>query len=25
VFLDTPFGGGRHQQRVDKISRLETS
>ena len=23
VFLDTPFGGGRHQQRVDKISGLE--
>jgi ribose 5-phosphate isomerase B len=23
VFLDTPFEGGRHQRRVDKISQLE--
>jgi RpiB/LacA/LacB family sugar-phosphate isomerase len=23
IFLDTPFDGGRHQRRVDKISRLE--
>jgi ribose 5-phosphate isomerase B len=23
VFLDTPFSGGRHQQRVDKIRHLE--
>jgi ribose 5-phosphate isomerase B len=24
VFLDTPFDGGRHQRRVDKISALES-
>jgi ribose 5-phosphate isomerase B len=24
TFLDTPFEGGRHQQRLDKITRLET-
>jgi ribose 5-phosphate isomerase B len=24
VFLETPFAGGRHQRRVDAISRLET-
>jgi ribose 5-phosphate isomerase B len=23
IFLDTPFGGGRHQRRVDKISALD--
>ncbi|HOC16641.1 MAG TPA: ribose 5-phosphate isomerase B [Vicinamibacterales bacterium] len=23
IFLDTPFEGGRHQRRVDKVSRLE--
>jgi ribose 5-phosphate isomerase B len=23
VFLDTPFGGGRHQRRVDKIADIE--
>jgi ribose 5-phosphate isomerase B len=23
VFLDTPFSGGRHQQRIDKIARLD--
>lgn len=23
VFLDTPFGGGRHQQRIDKIAALD--
>jgi len=23
VFLDTPFSGGRHQQRIDKITRLD--
>ena len=23
AFLDTPFGGGRHQRRVDKISAIE--
>lgn len=23
IFLDTPFGGGRHQRRVDKITALE--
>ena len=23
IFLDTPFEGGRHQRRVDKIARLE--
>jgi ribose 5-phosphate isomerase B len=23
VFLDTPFAGGRHQQRIDKITNLE--
>jgi ribose 5-phosphate isomerase B len=25
VFLDTPFSGGRHQQRVDKIAALDSS
>jgi len=25
TFLDTPFGGGRHQRRVDKISALDHS
>jgi ribose 5-phosphate isomerase B len=25
IFLDTPYDGGRHQQRVDKISALEVS
>jgi ribose 5-phosphate isomerase B len=25
VFLDTPFAGGRHQQRIDKITNLEES
>jgi ribose 5-phosphate isomerase B len=25
LFLDTPFAGGRHQRRVDKISALEAS
>ena len=25
TFLDTPFGGGRHQRRVDKISALDRS
>jgi ribose 5-phosphate isomerase B len=25
TFLDTPFGGGRHQKRVDKISALDHS
>ena len=24
LFLDTPFGGGRHQPRIDKIGQLET-
>jgi ribose 5-phosphate isomerase B len=24
VFLDTPFAGGRHQRRIDKISALES-
>ena len=24
VFLNTPFDGGRHQRRVDKITALET-
>ena len=24
IFLDTPFEGGRHQRRVDKISALES-
>jgi ribose 5-phosphate isomerase B len=24
IFLETPFAGGRHQRRVDAISRLET-
>ena len=23
VFLDTPFGGGRHQRRIDKIAALD--
>lgn len=23
VFLDTPFAGGRHQQRIDKIAKLD--
>lgn len=23
IFLDTPFGGGRHQQRIDKIAALD--
>ena len=23
LFLDTPFGGGRHQRRIDKISAME--
>ena len=23
VFLDTPFAGGRHQRRVDKIAAIE--
>ena len=25
IFLDTPFGGGRHQRRVDKINALDTT
>jgi ribose 5-phosphate isomerase B len=25
TFLDTPFGGGRHQRRVDKINALDHS
>jgi ribose 5-phosphate isomerase B len=25
VFLDTPFSGGRHQQRLDKIAALDSS
>ena len=25
TFLDTPFGGGRHQRRIDKISALDHS
>ena len=25
IFLDTPFGGGRHQRRVDKIAALDCS
>jgi ribose 5-phosphate isomerase B len=25
IFLETPYDGGRHQQRVDKITALETS
>jgi ribose 5-phosphate isomerase RpiB len=23
LFLDTPFGGGRHQSRIDKIAALD--
>jgi ribose 5-phosphate isomerase B len=23
IFLDTPFSGGRHQRRIDKITALE--
>jgi ribose 5-phosphate isomerase B len=25
IFLDTPFGGGRHQRRIDKISAMDSS
>jgi ribose 5-phosphate isomerase B len=24
AWLSTPFGGGRHQRRIDKISKMET-